>query len=66
MDFLLRPAQISDLEQILAIYNAEILDGTANWNNTTKSSADFQLLSFALPILMPHFVGVCYNSLTFS
>ena len=42
MDFLLRPAQISDLEQILAIYNAEILDGTANWNNTTKSSADFQ------------------------
>ena len=42
MDFLLRPAQISDLEQILAIYNAEILDGTANWNNMTKSSADFQ------------------------
>ncbi|OTG69522.1 GNAT family N-acetyltransferase [Acinetobacter sp. ANC 4470] len=42
MDFLLRSAQVSDLEQILDIYNAEILDGTANWNNTKKSSDDFQ------------------------
>ena len=58
MDFLLRPAQISDLEQILAIYNAEILDGTANWNNTTKSSADFQTWFSSL---MAHFHSLSLN-----
>ncbi|RKG34205.1 N-acetyltransferase [Acinetobacter guerrae] len=37
MDFQLRPATQHDLEQILAIYNHEILTGTANWNDQAKS-----------------------------
>lgn len=37
MDFQLRPATVQDLEQILAIYNHEILTGTANWNDQPKS-----------------------------
>ena len=42
MDFQIRPAQTSDLEQILAIYNTEIRTGTANWNQQEKSLADFE------------------------
>ena len=41
MDFQIRPAQIQDLEQILNIYNAEILNGTATWNDREKSLDDF-------------------------
>ncbi|OAL77226.1 GCN5 family acetyltransferase [Acinetobacter sp. SFB] len=41
MDFQIRPAQIQDLEQILNIYNAEILNGTATWNDKGKSLNDF-------------------------
>ena len=41
MDFQIRPAQIQDLEQMLNIYNAEILNGTATWNNQEKSLDDF-------------------------
>lgn len=41
MDFQIRPAQIQDLEQILNIYNAEILNGTATWNDKEKSLDDF-------------------------
>ena len=41
MDFQIRPAQIQDLEQILNIYNAEILNGTATWNDQEKSLDDF-------------------------
>lgn len=41
MDFQIRPAQIQDLEQILNIYNAEILNGTATWNDKEKSLNDF-------------------------
>ncbi|MBK0063539.1 MULTISPECIES: GNAT family N-acetyltransferase [unclassified Acinetobacter] len=37
MDFQLRPATLHDLEEILAIYNHEILTGTANWNDQVKS-----------------------------
>ena len=42
MGFLIRPAQPQDLEHILKIYNAEILNGTATWNSTPKSIEDFQ------------------------
>jgi L-amino acid N-acyltransferase len=41
MGFLIRPAQRQDLEQILNIYNAEILTGTATWNDQEKSLDDF-------------------------
>ena len=41
MDFQVRPAQTQDLEQILNIYNAEILNGTATWNDKEKSLDDF-------------------------
>ncbi|WP_407304976.1 GNAT family N-acetyltransferase [Acinetobacter sp.] len=41
MSFQIRPAQIQDLEQILNIYNAEILNGTATWNDKEKSLEDF-------------------------
>ena len=41
MDFQIRPAQIQDLEQMLNIYNAEILNGTATWNDREKSLDDF-------------------------
>ena len=41
MDFQIRPAQIQDLEQILDIYNAEVLNGTATWNDREKSLDDF-------------------------
>ncbi|TCB45430.1 N-acetyltransferase family protein [Acinetobacter terrestris] len=41
MDFQIRPAQIQDLEQILNIYNAEILNGTATWNDQEKTLDDF-------------------------
>ncbi|WP_130803923.1 GNAT family N-acetyltransferase [Acinetobacter ihumii] len=37
MELQLRPAVVSDLEQILAIYNHEILTGTANWNDQPKT-----------------------------
>lgn len=37
MDFQLRPATQDDLEQILAIYNHEIMTGVANWNDQAKS-----------------------------
>ncbi len=42
MDFLIRPAQEQDLEHILKIYNAEILNGTATWNSTKKSIQNLQ------------------------
>ena len=42
MSFVIRPAQIQDLEQILQIYNAEILYGTSTWNSTPKTLQDFQ------------------------
>ncbi len=42
MSFVIRPAQIQDLEQILPIYNAEILYGTSTWNSTPKTIQDFQ------------------------
>lgn len=42
MGFLIRPAELSDLTSILEIYNAEILNGTANWNSTAKSLQEFQ------------------------
>ena len=41
MDFQLRPATQYDLEQILAIYNHEILTGIANWNDQPKSLETF-------------------------
>ena len=43
MDFLIRPAQTEDLAQILKIYNAEIMHGTANWNHVTKTLAELRL-----------------------
>ncbi len=42
MGFLIRPAQTQDLEHVVKIYNAEILNGTATWNSTAKSIEDFQ------------------------
>ena len=41
MNCLIRPAHVQDLEHILQIHNAEILTGTANWNQTEKSFDDF-------------------------
>ena len=38
----IRFAQIGDLSEILAIYNAEILTGTANWNEQVITLADYQ------------------------
>ncbi|UUM28306.1 GNAT family N-acetyltransferase [Acinetobacter colistiniresistens] len=40
--FKIRFATVDDLETILAIYNAEILNGTANWNDQAVSLADYQ------------------------
>ncbi len=40
--FQIRFATADDLEAILAIYNAEILNGTANWNDQAVSLADYQ------------------------
>jgi len=42
MSFIIRPAQIQDLEHLLPIYNAEILYGTSTWNSTPKTIQDFQ------------------------
>jgi Sortase and related acyltransferases len=42
MSFVIRPAQIQDLEHLLPIYNAEILYGTSTWNSTPKTIQDFQ------------------------
>ena len=38
----IRFAQFGDLSEILAIYNAEILTGTTNWNDQVISLADYQ------------------------
>ncbi|OTG64254.1 GNAT family N-acetyltransferase [Acinetobacter silvestris] len=43
MDFLIRPAQIEDLPQILNIYNTEIINGTATWNHHPKTLADLKI-----------------------
>ncbi|VXA55020.1 L-methionine sulfoximine/L-methionine sulfone acetyltransferase [Acinetobacter proteolyticus] len=40
--FHMRFATTDDLEHILAIYNAEILNGTANWNDQAVSLDDYQ------------------------
>jgi phosphinothricin acetyltransferase len=40
--FRIRFATVEDLETILAIYNAEILTGTANWNDHAVSLIDYQ------------------------
>lgn len=40
--FHMRFATVDDLEQILSIYNAEILNGTANWNDQAVSLTDYQ------------------------
>lgn len=41
-DYQIRFANLHDLEPILAIYNAEILNGTANWNDQVVSFADYR------------------------
>ena len=38
----IRFAMMDDLEQILAIYNYEILTGTANWNDQAVTLAQYQ------------------------
>lgn len=40
--FQIRFATVNDLDAILAIYNAEILNGTANWNDQAVSLAEYQ------------------------
>ncbi|ENX39974.1 GNAT family N-acetyltransferase [Acinetobacter courvalinii] len=40
--FRIRFATTDDLEHILTIYNHEILNGTANWNDQAVSLADYQ------------------------
>jgi len=40
--FQIRFATADDLDAILAIYNAEILNGTANWNDQAVSLAEYQ------------------------
>lgn len=39
---LIRPATVEDLERIGEIYNQEIRSGTATWNYTAHSMAEFQ------------------------
>lgn len=40
--FQIRFATVDDLGAILAIYNAEILNGTANWNDQAVSLTEYQ------------------------
>lgn len=42
MLFKIRPACIEDLEQIMAIKNAEILHGTANWSEDPHALSQYQ------------------------
>lgn len=42
MRFQIRAAQQHDLAQIMAIYNAEILTGTATWNETPRTLEYFE------------------------
>lgn len=42
MQFLIRPAQSSDLIEIMHIYNHEIKSGLATWNSQIKNLADYQ------------------------
>ncbi|WP_089606094.1 GNAT family N-acetyltransferase [Acinetobacter piscicola] len=42
MNFQLRPAQVSDLEHIMHIYNHEISTGLATWNSQLKTLEDYQ------------------------
>lgn len=42
MNFRLRPAQVSDLEHIMQIYNHEISTGLATWNSQLKTLEDYQ------------------------
>ena len=42
MNFQIRPAQISDLDTIMHIYNREIETGLATWNNQPKSLEQYQ------------------------
>ena len=42
MNFLIRPAQSTDLPHIMRIYNHEIEHGLATWNNIPKSLENYQ------------------------
>ena len=42
MNFIIRPAKLCDIPQIMHIYNAEIEHGVATWNNTPKSLEEYQ------------------------
>ena len=42
MNFQIRPAQVSDLEHIMRIYNREISTGLATWNSQLKTLEDYQ------------------------
>jgi phosphinothricin acetyltransferase len=42
MNFQIRPAQASDLTEIMRIYNHEIATGLATWNSQLKTFADYQ------------------------
>ena len=42
MSYIIRPAKTSDLPEILDIYNAEILNGVATWNEHPYDLAHFQ------------------------
>ncbi|MCX5468787.1 GNAT family N-acetyltransferase [Acinetobacter nematophilus] len=42
MNFQIRPAKISDLPEIMQIYNQEIKTGLATWNSQLKTLDDYQ------------------------
>jgi len=42
MSFDIRPARAEDLPQIMAIMNAEILTGTANWSEDPRTLIEYQ------------------------
>lgn len=62
MQFKLRPAIADDLEQIMAIFNQEILHGTANWRDEPRSLEQMQqwfarLQQQQFPLIVAQLVG---------
>lgn len=63
MQFQLRPATADDLKQIMAIFNQEILHGSANWNESPRSLEQMQhwftqLQQHQFPLIVAELLGV--------
>lgn len=48
MSIRLRPATLADLSEIMQIYNQEVCNGTATWNDQSFSLSDFQQIYYDL------------------